>query len=553
MMFRSTIFFALGCLCACSSVAIGQSPPELGRIPASAGAVLHVKVGKIYESPGMKEMRDFLDKAGPRALDTLTQRFQITPFHIDRVTAVGMVPDLMNPGEPPLAAMIATKVDVKAEDFAKRMEFKGKPMHGYSFPTLEADGLALAFPQPRLIVVGQKKVVETLLKAEGSSAPPAFADLEKHDLSLIANVKAIPVDLSQFLPPPLAAVTKANTLQMSIDLAQKTEINLMIAYAGEKEAIVAEDAIKDLARQALNEMARPRREMMEMLEGKNKNRPSNYSEMPEALGGLFGLAMLNQAEEILRNPPIKRSNATLAARLELDAGPPQMALGTAAMGVGLLLPAVQKVRVAAQRMESSNNLKQIALAFHNYESTYGRFPSDILDKKTGKPLLSWRVALLPYIEQNALYQQFKLDEPWDSPNNLPLAKVLVKVYSNPAATQRIDPQGHGLSHYLAIKGPGAMIENGKKMTFANVTDGTSNTIMFVEGKNPVIWTKPADLDFDKDKEIDPTLFGGYFPQGFNAAFGDGSVRFISHSVQKGILKALLTRDGGEVIGGDQVP
>src|SRR5438132_8532158 len=84
--------------------------------------------------------------------------------------------------------------------------------------------------------------------------------------------------------------------------------------------------------------------------------------------------------------------------------------------IGLLLPAVQKVREAAGRAQSQNNLKQIALAVHNYHDVYGHFPQDITDKN-GKPILSWRVAILPFIEQDNVYKMFKLDEPWDSENN----------------------------------------------------------------------------------------------------------------------------------------
>src|SRR5262249_34008276 len=71
----------------------------------------------------------------------------------------------------------------------------------------------------------------------------------------------------------------------------------------------------------------------------------------------------------------------------------------------------------ANRKQSQNNLKLIGLAFHNYLSTYGVFPASASFKKGKKPLLSWRVAILPFIEQEALYKKFKLDEPWDSPHN----------------------------------------------------------------------------------------------------------------------------------------
>src|SRR5262249_21734482 len=84
-----------------------------------------------------------------------------------------------------------------------------------------------------------------------------------------------------------------------------------------------------------------------------------------------------------------------------------------------LITAVAQVRVATRRMQSTNNLKQIALAMHSYHDTMGRFPPAIVRDKEGKPLYSWRVLLLPYLEQQNLYNQFKLDEPWDSEHNRP--------------------------------------------------------------------------------------------------------------------------------------
>jgi len=549
MISRSLRYFALCCLGLIAPGAFGQNAPELGRIPPQAAASIHVRTGTIYASPAMKDLRDFVAKAGPRAMENLTERFQITPFQIDRITAIALVPDLANAhSEPPIAFMIATLVDIKTEGLAERLEFKGKATADAGYPAWVEGKVALAIPEPRLVIVGEKKVVELLAKGKGGAAPAAFADLEKHDLTLIANLKALPPQLAQFLPEPFVSIAKAETIKATVDLDTKTRITLNAAYPSEKEAVVAEDAIKDLARKALAEMDRPRRELLKSLEKPGTARPSNYSELPEALGGLLGLAMLNQAEELLKNPPLKREGSKMTAMLELEGTQPQMVVGMGAIGVGLALPAVQKVRSAASRSVSTNNLKQLGLAFHNYASTYNVFPGDIVDKKTGKPLLSWRVALLPYIEQNALYQQFKLDEPWDSENNLKLAKVVAKVYAIPTGPVTLDAQGNFLTHYQAVKGKNTLFEPGKKITFTDVTDGTSNTIMFVEAKNPVIWTKPDDIAFDDTKDLPPidTLFGGHFPNGFNAAFADGSVRFISNSINPAVLKAIITRNGGEV-------
>jgi hypothetical protein len=196
----------------------------------------------------------------------------------------------------------------------------------------------------------------------------------------------------------------------------------------------------------------------------------------------------------------------------------------------------------AARMKSSNNLKQMALALHNYHDTYGTFPTPTIYSKDGKkPLYSWRVAILPFLEEDKLYNEFKLDEPWDSDNNKKLLERLPKLYA-PVTGK---PKDKTTTHYQVIVGGGAMFEDKKKLRIADVTDGLSNTIMVVEAEEPVPWSKPADLTYDPKKEL--PKFGGLFKEGFNAAFADGATRFISKNNDEKLLRALITRSGGEVV------
>jgi hypothetical protein len=222
------------------------------------------------------------------------------------------------------------------------------------------------------------------------------------------------------------------------------------------------------------------------------------------------------------------------------------------IAVALLLPATQSARTAARRAQSTNNLKQIGLAMHNFHSSNDRFPGDIVDKN-GKPLLSWRVAILPFVEQQALFNEFHLDEPWDSEHNKALLERMPMLYSVPGATA--EP---GMTFYRGFRGKDTLFDPAEKggVKIQSVTDGTSNTIGVVEAKEAVPWTKPeTDIPFDpmaKPEEADKLLplLGGHFPGGFDALFLDGSVRFIKMSVNPIVLRALITRSGGEVISSD---
>jgi hypothetical protein len=210
----------------------------------------------------------------------------------------------------------------------------------------------------------------------------------------------------------------------------------------------------------------------------------------------------------------------------------------------MLYPAVGRVREAAARTQSANNLKQIALAMHNYHATYGSLPPAAIYSPTGKPLLSWRVAILPFIEQNNLYRLFKLDEPWDSPNNKPLLGYVVRTYQFPKDIGL--PPDHTI--YRVFEGPGTAFEGRRRLTLREFTDGTSNTVLVVEADQGVPWTKPDELPFDPNQPVAPIQ--GHFAGGFQAALADGSIKLITKNTSERTLRSAITRNGGEILGAD---
>jgi uncharacterized protein (TIGR03067 family) len=209
---------------------------------------------------------------------------------------------------------------------------------------------------------------------------------------------------------------------------------------------------------------------------------------------------------------------------------------------------LDKLKEAAGRAQHQHNFKQIALAFHNYHATYRQFPPHAIYSKDGKtPLLSWRVAILPYIEQEALYREFKLDEPWDSPHNRKLIAKMPKLYEPLGAGKK----GENKTHYQVFTGPDTLFDGPAKMKFPQVTDGTSNTILVIEGKEPVVWSKPDDLVLPREKDKLPPL-GGLFKHGITAAFADGSVTTFRLDPDPTLLRAAVTPRGGEVVDFDKL-
>jgi hypothetical protein len=198
-------------------------------------------------------------------------------------------------------------------------------------------------------------------------------------------------------------------------------------------------------------------------------------------------------------------------------------------------------------MQSMNNMKQMALGVDNQMSQQGYIEPAIMSKD-GKPLLSWRVAILPYVEQNNLYAQFKLDEPWDSAHNKPLLDQTPRIYAHTGVTD-----GTSNTHYRVFVGGGAMFEYGKKTRFAaskpdeiGISDGTSNTIEIVEAAQAVPWTKPDELAFAPNGSVPPLGVPG--KKFVNIAMADGAVR--AHDLKNlnpVTLKAAITANGGELL------
>ncbi|MEM8733669.1 MAG: DUF1559 domain-containing protein [Planctomycetota bacterium] len=207
--------------------------------------------------------------------------------------------------------------------------------------------------------------------------------------------------------------------------------------------------------------------------------------------------------------------------------------------VGLMLPAVQAAREAARRMQCQNNMRQVALALLNYETTYGSFPPAYTVDADGQPLHSWRTLILPYMEQKNLYDQIDLSKPWDDPVNQPFNDLTIMTYVCPSTA--LPP---GKTTYVAPIHPQGVFSGSEATKIQDITDGLSNTLLVVEvdEANAVSWMEPNDID----SVLFPT--GTAHTGGGNAALADGAVNFISDAIDPVVRDAMVTKDGGEAVG-----
>lgn len=219
----------------------------------------------------------------------------------------------------------------------------------------------------------------------------------------------------------------------------------------------------------------------------------------------------------------------------------------AALLESLALP-LEEALSRTWRRESMNRVRQFGLAMHNYHDIHNSLPAQGSVDASGRPLLSWRVHILPHIGQRELFRRFRLDEPWDSPHNRQLIEQMPDIYRSPASRLK----DKGLTNYVFPVGEETVCPGRQGIHFREITDGTSNTVLLLEvdDDHAVIWTKPADLPYDLEQ---PTKgLGGLYKDVFVAVFCDGAGHFLSVDADPDALRAIFTRAGGEIISWDQL-
>jgi prepilin-type processing-associated H-X9-DG protein len=512
-------------------------PADLERVPSDAVGFLSIRVADLWNSPLLKEVRPVLLKKAPEIRQEMMKSLGAAPEQIERLT---MIVTEMGPRSEPVALVATSKpYDRKAVlgtlgDGSKTEMYLRHTLH-----VSQNGRRAVHLYDEHTYVLGNTQDVKELLGFPRDRANGPLADALRQAAGKHAQVLGVNgVAISRFinrelarqleeLPPPVKPflpLLKARSATAVLDLSEEARVDVRVVFGNDKEATAGTKAV-----QAARQLA-----------GAGLTQAIAETERQGNLKSV--VALLKLAERALKSTNIEQKGTTVTASLHTPIEQKTVSL--------LLMDAVEKMRAAAARAQSQNNLKQIGLSMHNYASTNGSLPPHAIYDKNGKPLLSWRVLILPYIEQDALYKKFHLDEPWDSEHNKKLLAQMPVVY---AGGDMKALKAHE-THYQGFHGKGAIFEGKKGIPFpAGIPDGTSNTILVVEAARAVPWTKPDDIPFDDSKEPSKELLkkvGGVFPGGFNAAFCDGSVHFLSQKISPRTLWSLITRNGGEVLGSD---
>jgi Protein of unknown function (DUF1559) len=508
--------------------------PALNPVPTDSFLFVSVKASKLWDNPAAKPLRDWVASQKDEPFGTM---IGIPAADVDRVTLFVPTADdrrpvpvvLVTTRKPYNEAKVLKNVAASQPDdrrhrgtFGRIAEIEG-PFHWLAF----LDDRTLLFVPDGLGEDGGVSLTAQLIarKSDGPLAA-ALVDAQAHDFTLALDIHGLGemlaanrADREKELVPFLVLL-KAKTATLTADFDKTAKGKLVMTFpdaaTAKRAAPVLEEGMKTVVELLANqELAR--------------NDPIQKS-------------MVAWGFSVLKNAKVTTDGANVVASADVPF----------ADDLGKLVAALPKsISVARANSRAMNNLKQLALANMNFESAMGYMPGDTFIGGDKPPVWSWRVQILPYIEQAQLYSQLDMTKSWDDPANLKRleAMEMPKVFEHPG---RPAPKGQTYYRIFMLpknaKGTDRPLlkegEHGPRIS--EITDGTSNTFMIVEAGEAVPWYKPDVLAYDGklplpqlgDKELDLFL----------VAMGDGSVHSLRPSkVGEKTLRALITINGGEVV------
>lgn len=379
------------------------------------------------------------------------------------------------------------------------------------------------FADDTTLIFGKTDIVKSMVLAGPSSLSPLFQTeawtaATKGTLAVAVDSVSLKPLMATAPPNPIVGMFSLFWLQadnhtLGVTLGDSAELKLVISSPDERSARVVEAALN--AGVAM---------ISGMVMNQKATVPEEHKQAVESL------------ESFLNSKKLTRASRQITLTLKGDATDQVDSI------IGLLAPAVGGARQAAQRAQQTNNFKQIMLAMHNYHAVNQHFPPVVVIDPASGAERSWRIELLPYLDQSALYDRYRKDQPWDSEANKAVLAMMPGVFRHATTAE-----GTTNTSIFAAVGKGLVFEkdNHKGREIREITDGTSNTIAIVEANRDIPWTKPQDIEFDLSQDKMPEL--GIFPEVWIVGICDGSVRFVSKSIDLATWKKLLTRAGGEVI------
>lgn len=491
---------------------VGGAGDLLAFVPAQSDFVAGANLTALRSRPGTLQ-----------EIEQLAPLFGMNPAQLELIKTAdrGIVAAVKNTNQTIGAFNSQNPIDPEKV----RQAFNGGPAETVDgkviYPIQGASGIWFSLPDPKIVVVGgnmDKNAFVQILKGQNRLS----ANLQSQAAALRQSSVWFAVDLQGGLkgemqqglgaaPPPIqTAIRGAPSVGFAMDITQGAKLQLGLQCANNADAAQVETEVNKLKDQ-LQGLA------------------FLALQVPELKGA---------ADDIVKSFKVEKQGAKVIAKMELTENSlkslEKINPGNIGLGLG---------GGASAEVELQNNLKNLGLAMHNYQDTYQSLPSPTVFIPMRNPNLSWRVNMLPFVENVGLYQQFKFDEPWDGPNNIKLLDKMPAIFA-PLGKQ---PKGNvkGGTYIQLITGPGTLYpqKDTKAKIPGSFPDGTSNTILIVEAGTLVPWTKPDDIVLTPGQPL-PKL-GAFHPHGFYAAMGDTTIRFVDTRKvsEKTIRLAINPADG----------
>jgi prepilin-type processing-associated H-X9-DG protein len=502
-------------------------PADLAWVPSNCTGFVHIRFAELWDGPLGRNARKILATQEPQAFEQVEKSLGLSLSQIDTVTIV--LPEFTNENMHNMVFRVTTTEPYDAQRLllslgAKRDDDQPLPAKSSGMYKLRDHGaIHLTGPRTLTFFESEESAIDLLSRmlskpSDDGISPALRQAAEKHQIIAGLAVNQLPKLPADKVPPELLPLRDTKRIVLVGDFDEE-HAKLDVRLAFERNGHAAE------AMRALEEGRKLAQEMLTKV-AQDLAKESKDNEAT--------VAFLKDVQSALKDAKLRHVDTEVQLVAEVQ---------TASSLSTMLAHAAGMMKVSSNRIKSQNNIKQMSLAMINYADTYGGvMPTAAICDKNGKPLLSWRVSILPYIEQDNLYKQFHLDEPWDSEHNKTLIERMPEIYKLPGDKTKYELPS---THYLAFVGNGAALEEKRGVRFpAEYTDGTSNTIWVAEAEKAVPWTKPEDISYDPKQA--PKL-AYFFSNRCNVGFMDGSVRAFRKDLKEEILHMFITRAGGEVI------
>ena len=502
-----------------------NEPIGLAYVPRDAVAVIAGRPATLLQRPALEPVVKLLEK-----IENLDKQIGIDPAQIESLQVVMLPPS----APPPFAAIIRLSNADAAKKLVNHLAPNAtKEVYGTQEYFRQEPGNFYFLPDEKTVVLsGNDGILHRCIVAGPSGASTAkwssaWNGVAKSDIAAVINGVALRGVVAQSMRevPPAAAMSfgtysplweMTEVAALGIQVSDSLKLHAVATSANAEDAKRVHDTLMAAATMAKNALS----------QGRQAASTSRTPDAPLLLGSI------DLADELLDGLKVAHSNAQVTVDLQANT------TSTLRL-VSALAPGVTNAREAARRQVSQNNMKQIALAFHNFADANQHFPPAVMLGPNNVPR-SWRIELLPYLEAAPLYEQYRKDEPWDSEHNKLLLAQMPAVFRNPA-----DDSKSTNASYFVLTGPGTVFADGDGTRFAEILDGTSNTILLVDAKRDIPWTKPEDIPYAPDKPL--PKFGGWMRGGYNVGLADGSVRYFADTIDQNLLRLLITKADGQPV------